>query len=53
MVLACDGVPYVLASEIKYNLKQCRCCSLKIKNTKYISEEDFTEFLQNHEKECN
>ena len=51
-VLASDGVPYVLASEIQDNLKQCRCCVLEI-NTKYISEEDFGEFLQNHEKECN
>ena len=51
-ILASDGVPYVLASEIQDNLKQCRCCGLEI-NTKHISEEDFEEFLQNHEKECN
>ena len=48
-ILASDGVPYVLASEIQDNLKQCRCCGLEI-NTKHISEEDFEELLQNHEK---
>ena len=29
-VLASDGVPYVLASEIQDNLKQCCCCGLEI-----------------------
>ena len=50
-ILASDGVPYILASDIQDNFYICNNCNIEV-DRKNITDEEFNEYIQVHCQSC-